>query len=249
MRFINLASSSSGNCHYIELDRKDLPPVKLMLEVGLSYSDILSKCITNQIDFNSIDAFLVTHGHGDHSRAVMDLIKRHKRVFANHELTLANPLTTLESAKTSFIAVDTKVIPFDVEHDAPHSLGFVITTGLETILFVNDCKYFNADLSHIKFDFIFIESNYDGVKIHYAYEQAKDLNDKGNILRYERLINAHMSNSTCVKHLKKMDLSNCKGIFLMHLSDRHANEYQFKKNVMDATGVKCYCCKKNGGFI
>ncbi|MEG0409304.1 MAG: hypothetical protein RR623_10570, partial [Bacilli bacterium] len=74
MRFINLASSSSGNCHYLELDRKDMPPVKLMIEVGLSYSDILSKCITNQINLNSIDAFLVTHGHGDHSRAVMDLI-------------------------------------------------------------------------------------------------------------------------------------------------------------------------------
>ncbi|MEF9967657.1 MAG: MBL fold metallo-hydrolase, partial [Longicatena sp.] len=177
MRFINLASSSSGNCHYIELDRKDLPPVKLMLEVGLSYSDILSKCITNQIDLNSIDAFLVTHGHGDHSRAVMDLIKRHKKVFANNELTLGNQRTTLESAKTSFIAVDTKVIPFDVEHDAPHSLGFVITTGLETILFVNDCKFFTADLSKIKFDYVFMESNYDGVTIHYAYQNARDTNN------------------------------------------------------------------------
>lgn len=244
-----LASSSSGNCHYLELNRVDKQPVKLMVEVGLSYRDILTKCVKEKINFNEIDSFLITHNHKDHSLAVEDLRRLHKRVYGNDDITLGNAQTTLESGKQTFIAVDTKVIPIEVEHDAPHSLGFIITTGLETILFVNDCKYFNADLSHIKFDFIFIESNYDGVKIHYAYQQAKDLNDKGNILRYERLINAHMSNSTCVKHLKRMDLSNCKGIFLMHLSDRHANEYQFKKNVTEVTGVKCFVCKKNGGVI
>lgn len=249
MKFVNLASSSSGNCHYLELERKNMHPVKLMIEVGLPYKDILKKCISNNIEFNEIDSFLVTHNHKDHSQAVEDLRKLHKRVYGSNDITLGNTQTTLEGSKQTFIAVDTKVIPIEVEHDAPNSLGFIITTGLETILFVNDCKYFNADLSHIKFNFVFIESNYDGAKIHFAYKNAKDENDRQNIARYERLMNAHMSNATTIKHLKKMDLSNCKGIFLMHLSDRHANEYEFKNNVYLATNIRCYCCKKNGGII
>ncbi len=249
MRFLNFASSSSGNCHYLELNRKDRETVRLLIEAGISYKDLLKKCINDEVNLANVDAVLVTHQHNDHCLAVKDLKSVGKRVYANRYITSNCPKTTLESGTATFIAPDTKVVPFEVEHDVDEPLGFIITTGLETVLFVNDCKYFKSDLSKFQFDYIFIESNYDGQVVYFAYENAKKDKDYQNVKRYERLKNAHMSNAQTVENLKKMDLSKCKGIFLLHLSDRHANEYKFKQKVAEATGVKTYVCKKNGGVV
>ena len=48
---------------------------------------------------------------------------------------------------------------------------------------------------------------------------------------------------------KKMNLSKCKAIFLIHLSDRNARENVFKNEVTRQVGKKCFVAKKNGGFI
>ena len=58
-----------------------------------------------------------------------------------------------------------------------------------------------------------------------------------------------MSLAHCRDHLKKLNLSQCKAIFLMHLSDRHANENKFKETIFEATGINTYVCKKNGGIV
>lgn len=249
MNMVCLASSSAGNCYYIELERKGMPPAKLMLEAGLPYQEIIRRCSQNSINFDEIEAVLVTHTHQDHCKAVKDLQIRRKRVYGNSLITQGDYRYTLCADMATFVAMDTKVIPIRVEHDAPDPLGFIITTGLETILFVNDCKYFAADLSAINFDFVFIEANYDGQTIHFALEQAKKDHDLANIKRYERLIDSHMSLSNTIKHLQKINLTNCKAVFLMHLSDRHANPNLFKQRVANAIKIKTICCRKNGGLL
>ena len=252
MELTVLGSSSSGNCYCISLERNKLPPVTLMVEAGLPYQEIVKRSSHAGIDLNDIQAVLITHGHGDHCKSVHELHKRRKKIYANDDVIIKCGLDNdgiLKNDEIRIIAASTYVLPFDVEHDAPGSLGFVIKTDRETILFVNDCKFFKKDLSIFKFDYIFIESNYDGQVLHFAYENAKENDDKQNIVRYERLFNSHMSLTNCIRHLKKMDLSKCKAIFLMHLSDRHANENKFKSEVKKATGVNTFVCKKNGGIL
>ena len=232
----------------MEIDRKDLPPAKIMLEVGFPLKEIQKKLIVKKININEIEAYIVTHNHNDHSCAAKDLIARNKKVYGNKYITNDNPVTTLEHNEKRYVAADISVTPFKVEHDAPDTLGYIIQSSLETILFVTDCKYFSADLSRIKFDYVLIEANYDGQSIHFAYNEAKNNSDLANIKRYERLMNSHMSLKNCIEHLNRLDLSNCKAIFLMHLSDRNSNEHVFIDRVKKATGVKTFACKKNGGI-
>ncbi len=248
MNFICLASSSAGNCYYIELERKDQEPIKLLVEAGIKYKEIVKKLALENKSFADVDAVLITHGHNDHCIARNDLVKRGKRIYANKHLGSSED-TILAHGKKKYIAADTFVIPFAVEHDALEPLGFVIQTDVETILFATDLKYFKSDLSTYKFDFIFIEANYDGRVIYFAKENSKMRQDKAEIARYERLVHSHMSISNTIKTLLKLDLSRCKAIILIHLSDRHANELLFKKQVKIATHTNCYVCKKNGGIV
>lgn len=251
MRFVNFGSSSSGNCYYIEMQRKEpMPPAKILLEAGISYKEVIKKAGMEQVDLSGIDAILVTHEHQDHARAVKDFRNRGFRVYGNARITEGDPALTLAAKTTKVIAIDTTVTPISVEHDAPDSLGFIVRTPLESMVFINDCKYFAADLSSIPFDYVAIEANYDGQTVHFAYEQAKKDCNKTEMKRYQRIIDAHMSIAHTIQHLEAMDLSRCKAIFLMHLSDRNSNAERFKYRVQQATGIQnTFVCRKNGGLL
>lgn len=248
MELTCLASSSAGNAYYIELERKDQEPVRLLVECGLKYQELNKKLVSYGLDLNKVDAVLITHGHNDHCAARNDLIKRGKKIFANQHLASSQE-TILAHGQSKYIAHNCMVTPFSVEHDVEDPLGFVIQTDVETILFATDLKYFKADLSMYKFDHIMIEANYDGQVIYFALENAKTSNNRGEIVRYERLVHSHMSIANCIKTLNKLNLTKCKAIILMHLSDRHANELLFKKRVKEETLTNCFVCKKNGGLI
>jgi hypothetical protein len=80
------------------------------------------------------------------------------------------------------------------------------------------------------------------------YNNAVKENDLQKIKQYKRVIDAHMGLNTTKKILSKLDLSKCKAIFLMHLSDRNANEYRMKLEVKDVVGkTNVLVCQKLGG--
>ncbi len=231
---------------------EDKERVKLILELGIPYKDMLVRCIKNGIRIQDVNACLVTHGHKDHCEAMVDMLRNRCRVFANSELIErynGEPNFALTHGQMKVIARDVICTPFLVEHDAPHSFGFIIQTEKETILFINDCKFVHYDLSKYKFDYVCIECNYDGRKIHFAYEKALKQEDQEKIKGYERLYNSHLSLGNCIKLLKRLDLSQCKEIFLMHLSDKNANEYLFKLKVKKELGINTMVCRKDGGTI
>lgn len=244
MRIECLASSSSGNCYFVEFGNT----ASILIEAGIPINEIKRKLFNIGKNLSNIDCVLVTHNHQDHVLAAKQLAsKEFLRVWGNY--TIASKATLLEPLKTKWINSKVQVIPFEVEHDAEMSLGFVINAGAETLLFVNDCKFFKADVYSIPFDYIMIECNYSAKIVHTLNTQALKDNNHAMLKRYERLLNSHMSDRNCLKILKRMNLTNCKGIFLMHLSDRHSNEYEFKNEFKKELNVPVYICKKNGGIL
>lgn len=261
MKATCLASSSAGNCYILEL-RNGGRTTPILVECGLPWREIISGMTKSGISVGDIQACLVTHYHGDHSKSIKEVAKAGITVFTHRETInhCGASATALEEMKPTKIADGVWVLAFPVKHDAEGSLGFIIKTCDETILFVNDCKMWEANLSGFKPDYVFIECNYWEKQVYAQINELhKALGDhslqghervefKVKIKQLERNVNAHMSLAGCIRSLKKLDLSRCIAIFLMHMSDGNANEYEMKTAVESATGVRTLVCKKKGGI-
>ena len=175
------------------------------------------------------------------------------------------------------------VIPFKLEHDEKKNMlnankellskvidyneneylinyGYIITIDKAyNILFFIDTMFmpFNLNGTGIKFNMIFGEANYFSTPIFFAYENAKEEMNYGNIKRYERLLYSHMSVETFIKTINGLDLTNCERIFVMHTSSSERvtgdeiKYYQYiKKNIKPyhRRDLKILVCKGDGNF-
>ncbi len=257
-----LASSSAGNCFLLELDCGTRTSI-VMVECGIPAGKIMDGASRCGVDVSKVEACLITHAHGDHCLAARNIANWGIPVFASQptlDRCLPKGGRVLEELVPNKVAEGVAVLPFPVDHDIEGAMGFVIKTARETILFVNDCKKWDCDLSGFKFDYAFVECNY-WHKMVYAQVASLnrmiasgklDDNDRRDaqvmLKQHERNINAHMSLAGCIRGLKKLDLSSCRAIFLMHLSDRFANEYEMKMAVSAAFKIRTLACQKRGGI-
>lgn len=235
MEIINLASSSAGNCYVINDGYS-----YLLLEAGINYKQLALDLALRGLKIADLDAVLISHSHKDHSKAANDLA-RFVTVWGSEKTLegIAGNKQVIQPNRWNKVG-GYDVIGFDIEHDAEGALGFIIKSRVtgELLLFATDTKYIRYNLSKFKFDYIMIECNYDDDLI-----EEKDINP----YLKRRLINSHMGLKTAIKTLKSLDLSVCKGIYLLHLSDHHSNEDKMMRTVMAETGVSTYVCKKYGG--
>lgn len=229
----------------------------IIVECGFDWKEIVKKATAQNCSDMLIDAsaLLITHGHQDHCKSARAIQNTGKDVFATTETKEAsrtNDDTIIIQPNKSFcVANEIFAYPFKVEHDFPNSLGFIIQCRAtdETILFVNDCKYFKQDLSNFYFDYIFIECNYVDKFTRTIYDKAVKEDDKIKMAQYGRVIDSHMGLNRTKKILSSLKMNRCKGIFLMHLSDRNANEYQMKNEVKSLfPKINVLVCQRNGGI-
>lgn len=256
-----LASSSEGNCFLFTFDIEGQPH-RVLVEAGIPTTTLYKKLNELQIKLSDIEACLITHHHSDHSRSASALIERGVPVFASKgTLDTLNVKGNVIYPREKFRVLNGLfAIGFPVEHDAIDSMGFIIKTADDCVIFINDNKRWTTNLTHIKPDYVFIECNYDN-KIVYpqisvlekrkeelAYDdpELKEVNTK--LKQLNRNVGSHMSLRGCIKGLHKLNLSKCKYIFLMHLSDRYANEYKMKTEIQNEFGIRTYVCKKIGGI-
>jgi len=174
---------------------------------------------------------IVSHEHGDHAKAIKDVLSNGIKVYATAGTHIACGTFTNHNArvlKSENVTIGNFTIKtFDVLHDAAEPCGFLINhseTG--NVLFMTDLIY--SPYTFRDLNNIIIEANYD-------HEIAKRKMKDMEFLR-NRVINNHQSLSTCRKFLFDNDLSAVNNIVLIHLSDGNSDANMFQQIVSKETG-------------
>lgn len=220
-------SSSKGNCYRI---KSSVNSDELLLDVGLPFKDVQRACKYN---FINLLGAVVTHQHGDHSKAVVDMLKLGHKIYMLRDtaqaLHVLDERTWIEIIPKQSIKIGVfTVLPFELEHDVPN-VGYLITDGEEKLLYITDtyyCRYTFKGVHHIL------------VECNHSYEILNKKVADGVLLKHrmERLIQSHFALENVIKFLQSMDLTVCKSIHLIHLSNENSNEKEFKQAVQVATG-------------
>ena len=117
-----IASGSSGNAYYISDGQSSL-----LLDAGIPLAQIQAGC---GYKVSQLSGCLVTHGHGDHVKAAKALARMGVNIYTSQGTADMANLTghriCTVRALESFHAGTCEVLPFDVEHDVPEPLGFLI---------------------------------------------------------------------------------------------------------------------------
>ena len=152
-----IASGSSGNAYYIS-DGKS----SLLLDAGIPLARIQAGC---GYCVSKLSGCLITHAHSDHVKSAKNLAKLGVNIYTSQgTIDMANlngHRINRVKALEQFEAGTFTILPFDVEHDVPEPLGFLVYSKetKEKLLYLTDTyyiRYIFKGLTHI-----LIEANYD----------------------------------------------------------------------------------------
>lgn len=232
MRFESLASSSSGNA-YVVSDQE----THILLECGISHKKLQK---LSGFSLSEFQACLVTHEHKDHAKSVQELISRGMEVYMSQGTAEALETDAVQLIKNmeQFNVGSLDIVPFTTFHDAMEPLGFLIKSRVD-----GDVLAFATDTVNLRYKFpgltiLAIEANYDKAIL----ERCEKMPEK---VRY-RITNSHMEIDTLCDYLRSLDLSQCREIHLLHLSDATSHEGHFINKVARAVppGIEITACKK-----
>ncbi len=228
-----IASGSAGNAY-----RVSDGVTSLLLDAGVPLSK-LRPALGFRV--SALSGCLVTHAHGDHSRAVEELLRSGVNVYTStgtiEALTLAGHRVKRVQALKEIEIGSFTVLPFDVEHDAPEPLGFLLTsreTG-EKLLYLTDSyytKYTFSGLTHIM------------CECNYSEEVLRERIEAGAIptALAKRLRTSHMSLDHFLDLLRSNDLTKVRQIYLLHLSSNNSEAERFREATERLTGCEVYVC-------
>lgn len=226
-----IATGSRGNCYALKNDQGGY----LILDSGVRYKDLAQAV---GCDMSYVHAVLVTHEHRDHSQCVVDLASNGvdvcmssgtaEMLFDDDDYLRSS--VTICKAGEQFRKGSWTILPFAAEHDAKEPLGFLIQErgSAFKLLYLTDtasCPYRFENVS-----IFVIECNY----------QLSVLNKDATINKHlhDRIVRSHMALETLTAWLKALDLSSCRKIVLVHLSDANSDEHNMVNEIGKAAGVE-----------
>ena len=182
--------------------------------------------------------------HGDHAKAVSDLLKAGVDVFASAETIRAlgvggHRVNTAIHGKQFQLGAFI-ILPFELQHDVPNT-GYLLysTATKEKVAFITDsyyCKYTFTGLTHIM------------LEVNHSYEILDRNVANGSLpaVQKKRLIQSHMSLENAKKFLLANDLSKVQEIWLIHCSSANSDAERFKIEVQQITGKPVYVAGERG---
>lgn len=228
MRFQVFASGSAGNLYRVTAEGH----APLLIEAGLPYRRI--QRLTN-FQLPDYAGCLVSHAHGDHARAVDELLAQTVPVYTGRETAEAvipdghHNLYTLTPGEETQIG-DWTVLPFELVHDVPN-LGFLIVSKMgEKLLYITDSAY-----SPFRFEDITIAA----VEANYSRGILDRMVDEGRLNAYQaaRTVRNHMSIEHAAQLLLGLAGPTLREVHLLHLSNGNSHAAEFKAQIARIVGV------------
>lgn len=233
MKIMPIASGSTGNAYRVSDGE-----TALLLDAGIPIRAIQ---VALNFRLRALEGCFITHCHGDHSKAARDLMRLGVDVYTGrgtigalglrgHRLHATTPMQQIQVGSWD-------VLPFDVQHDAPDSQGFLFTsraTG-EKLLYFTDTyfiRYRFTGLTHIM-----AECNFSKEALQRSVAAGYISVDM-----VPRLMRSHMSLDHLMDMLSANDLTRLRQIYLLHLSANNSDAEQMKTEIERLTGVEVYVC-------
>lgn len=225
MIFQSLASSSSGNAYLVSDGH-----THILIECGLTHKKLQQAC---GFKLTSLDAVLISHEHKDHSQCVDKILSSGIPVYLSQGTARALELPEkLLDLATEMVAgeqftVGTMVIkPFSTFHDAQEPMGFVMQSQVDGDIFAFATDTVNLPYNFPGVNILAVEANFQTSIL----DRCERMPEKTK----HRISNTHMEIDKLCSCLRRMDLSRCRDIYLLHLSSATSHEGQFINKVIRA---------------
>ena len=212
-----LSSGSKGNTTYVEAG-----DTKILIDCGNSCKYVTNKLKNMGIDANELTAILLTHTHIDHIKGLKVFLKK-KSIPVYVTKGMLDELDFLDDyvviSDSCFSINDIMVNVIRTSHDAPDSVGYVLSSNDRSLVYVTDTgyinnKYFDLLSNH---DMYIFESNHD----------VEMLNNSSYPFRVRQRIfgdKGHLSNYDSSRYLSSFIGNKTKCIVLAHLSEENNTE-------------------------
>lgn len=216
LRFRVLGSGSSGNSTLVDGDG-----TRVLIDAGLGSRELAERLESAGVDPASVDAVLLSHEHGDHSRGAASFSRRWGvRLRGTRGTYAAAGLGAVDIAGYDAFVAGTRfrigaltIMPVPVPHDAAEPVAFVVSSG-------DDCLGHATDLGHMSravvdafrgCTAILVESNFDpGLLRDGPYPWSLKERILGRV--------GHLSNGDVARYLADGLPGSCGTLVLAHLS-------------------------------
>ena len=244
MRFLSLASSSHGNAYLVD-DGKTV----LLLECGPSFRRLGQLVRGAGYQLSGLSGCLISHEHGDHARCWEKLAGRGVPLYASDGTIAAlgaegaiKPLAPEVGQDVSApVRIGSfSVLSFRTFHDAAEPVGFLIRSTVD-----GEKLAFATDTGNLRYQFpclaiLAIEANYQEEILARCTRIPE-----GTV---KRIRYTHMEIGRLCGYLSRLDLSGCRELHLLHLSDASSDEAWFEECVRHVVpaGCRVIVCGKGG---
>lgn len=226
MRFVSIASGSSGNCIYIGSER-----THILVDAGISNKRIEQGLNAIGLKGSDLNGVVITHEHSDHIKGIGVLARKHgvpiyatretleeiaaKSSLGEYPKELFHPI----SPDVEFSIGDLEISPFSIDHDAANPVAYRVKNGRKSVAVATDMGHYDPYIiEHLQgLDALLLESNHDVNMLQTGpypyYLKRRILGDHG-----------HLSNENAGRLLNYILHDQMKHILLGHLSKE--NNYE-----------------------
>lgn len=170
MRFISIASGSSGNCIYVGTNG-----THILVDAGISARRIENGLSEVGVRPSELTAICVTHEHSDHIRGLGILARKYgipiyatggtireirkTKTLGEYPEELLTPIMP----DVDFTVGDVTVKPFHIDHDAADPVAYRLQAEGKSFAIATDLGHFNQyTIDHLlDLDAVLLESNHD----------------------------------------------------------------------------------------